>query len=46
VFLSYEPLIARVYVFDCHVSYSDLKNEFNVVIEITGSNNESYISLS
>ncbi|CAD8163692.1 unnamed protein product [Paramecium octaurelia] len=45
VFLQYNPLIARVYVFDCKVTYSDLKNQFNLSIQISDSNNKTYLSM-
>ncbi|CAD8053689.1 unnamed protein product [Paramecium primaurelia] len=45
VFLQYNPLIARVYVFDCQLTYSDMKNEFTLSIEISDTHNKTYISL-
>ncbi|CAK71014.1 unnamed protein product (macronuclear) [Paramecium tetraurelia] len=45
VFLQYNPLMARVYVFDCKVTYSDMKNEFNLAIQVSDSDNKTYISI-
>ncbi|CAD8050784.1 unnamed protein product [Paramecium sonneborni] len=45
VYLQYNPLIARVYVFDCQITYADMKNEFNLAIHIFDSDNQTYINL-
>ncbi|CAK79598.1 unnamed protein product, partial (macronuclear) [Paramecium tetraurelia] len=45
VFLQYNPLMARVYVFDCKNTYSDMKNEFDVAIKISDLDNKTYISI-
>ncbi|CAD8048323.1 unnamed protein product [Paramecium sonneborni] len=37
VYLTYNPLIVNIYVFDCHITFADLFSESNIQISITNS---------
>ncbi|CAK55961.1 unnamed protein product (macronuclear) [Paramecium tetraurelia] len=47
VYLTYQPLTANIYIFDCHITFSDIEGDQNVQIDITDSSvqDQIYISL-